>query len=133
MPLGFPVDPEVYNINSGSSESKISAGQLSLTLFNSSCHHFSFLFKVIPLFILFKTITDSTQSQSVKASFTIDFKSIVLFPLKLPSDVKTILQEASLILAAKAVDEKPANTTEWTAPILAQASTATANSGTIGK
>ena len=120
-------------MNNGSSESIISALQSSFTFFNSSCHHFSLFFKVIPLLIIFITITESTQSQSFNASSTIDFKSIVLLPLKLPSDVKTILHEASFILAAKAVDEKPANTTEWTAPILAQARTATANSGTIGK
>ena len=120
-------------MNKESSESIISGGQSSFTFNNSSCHHFSLFFKVIPLLILFKTITESTQSQSFSASSTIDFKSIVLFPLKLPSDVKTILHEASFILAAKAVDEKPANTTEWTAPILAHASTAIANSGTMGK
>ena len=41
-----------------------------------------------------------------------DFKSIVLFPLKLPSAVMTILQLASFTLAANAPDEKPANITE---------------------
>ena len=131
--MGFPVEPEVYKINNGSSESIISAELLSSTLSNSSFHHFSLWFKVIPLFILFNTITESTQLQSFKASSTMDFKSIVLFPLKLPSDVRTILHDASLILADSAEEEKPANTTEWIAPTLAQAKTAIASSGTIGK
>ena len=123
----------MYKINKGSSESIISAGKLSSTLSSSSFHHFSFSFKVIPLFIRFNTITESTQSQSFKASSTIDFKSIVLFPLKLPSEVRTILHDASLILADSADEEKPANTTECIAPTLAHAKTAIASSGTIGK
>ena len=44
----------------------------------------------------------------------------------------TILQSESLILVANATAEKPAKTTEWIAPILAQASVAIANSGIIG-
>ena len=70
--MGFPVEPDVYKINKGSSESIISGGKLSSTLSNSSCHHFSFSFKVIPLFIRFNTITESTQSQSFNAWCTAD-------------------------------------------------------------
>ena len=44
----------------------------------------------------------------------------------------SMAQEASLILAARAVEEKPANTTECIAPILAQARTAMVSSGTMG-
>ena len=47
-----------------------------------------------------------------KASSTIPFKSIVLFPLNDPSAVITILQSESFILVANALAEKPANTTE---------------------
>ncbi len=71
--------------------------------------------------------------QSFRASSTIPFKLIVLFPLKPPSEVITILHLLSLILLDNAFEEKPANTTECIAPILAQAKTATANSGIIGK
>ena len=72
------------------------------------------------------------ELQSSKASSTIDFKSINLDPLKLPSAVNKTLHWESLILAAKAVAENPAKTTECTAPILAHARTATVSSGTIG-
>ena len=44
----------------------------------------------------------------------------------------TILQSESLILVDNAVDENPAKTTEWIAPILAQANNEMANSGIIG-
>ena len=57
---------------------------------------------------------------------------MVFEPLKDPSEVITILQSESLILVAKAVAEKPANTTEWMAPILAHARTDIASSGIIG-
>ena len=51
-------------------------------------------------------------------------RSITLEPLKLPSAVNKILHSESLILAASAVDENPAKTTECTAPTLAHAKTA---------
>jgi CBS domain-containing protein len=57
---------------------------------------------------------------------------IFLAPRKFPSDVSTILASQSLIRSAKELAEKPANTTECTAPTLAQASMAMAASGTIG-
>ena len=60
------------------------------------------------------------------------FKSITFEPLKLPSAVNKTLHSESLILAAKAVAENPAKTTECTAPTRAQARTAIVNSGTIG-
>ena len=82
--------------------------------------------------VLFATNTFSTPGHFSKASSTIPFKSIDFFPLKEPSAVITILQSESLILVAKAVDEKPAKTTECIAPILAQANKEIANSGIIG-
>jgi len=82
--------------------------------------------------ILFNTMDFSIVGLDSKASSTIDLKSTVLFPLKTPSDVNIILHSASLILVESATDENPAKTTECTAPILAQANTEMANSGTIG-
>ena len=58
---------------------------------------------------------------------------MVLFPLKLPSEVMTILHDESFILADSAPAENPANMTEWIAPIRAQANTLTASSGIMGK
>ena len=47
-------------------------------------------------------------------------------------DVSTTLACASCMRSAKAWAEKPANTTECTAPILAQANTAIVSSGIMG-
>ena len=57
---------------------------------------------------------------------------IFLAPRKFPSDVKTILALQSFILSANALEENPAKTIEWIAPILAQDNIAIAASGTIG-
>ena len=90
-------------------------------------------FIVTSVLVLLATKTVSTQGHFSKASSTIPFKSTDLFPLNPPSEVITILHSESLILAETADAEKPAKTTECIAPILAQAKTATANSGIIGK
>ena len=132
-PLGFPVEPEVYNINSISSESKISGSHWDETSHMQSCHQKS-LPDVILIFcfVLSNTITLSIVLHFSRASSTTGLTGIVLFPLKFPSEVKTIFAWQSFILSASEVDEKPAKTTEWTAPTLAQANIAIAASGTIG-
>jgi hypothetical protein len=48
-----------------------------------------------------------------------------------PSPVIRTLASASLIRSRRASAENPPNTTEWGAPILAQASMAAGSSGTI--
>ena len=70
--------------------------------------------------------------QSVSASSTMAFRSIILSPRNAPSAVMSNAHWASLILAASAEEEKPAKTTECTAPILAQARTAMVSSGIMG-
>ena len=50
-----------------------------------------------------------------------------------PSAVTSTLASASLILSRRASDENPPKTTEWAAPIRAQASIATGSSGIIGR
>ena len=132
--MGFPVDPEVYNINNGSSASITSALQNFSAFSNKGLNKTSlpstrFILELIRL----TTSTVSTISASNKASSTIPFKSIVLFPLYEPSEVITILDSQSLILVESALAEKPAKTTECIAPILAHARTVIANSGIIGK
>ena len=134
MPLGLPVEPEVYRINNGSSASMISATLLSVASSKSGCNHWSrpdFIF--IEVLVLFTTKTFFTQGLLSNASSMIPFKSIVLLPRYPPSEVITISHSQSLILAATADAENPAKTTECMAPILAQAKTETANSGIIGK
>jgi len=60
------------------------------------------------------------------------FMGIAFAPRKVPLAVMRVLQVESTILSASASAEKPPNTTECMAPILAQANIATAASGTIG-
>ena len=62
---------------------------------------------------------------------TFSFSGTISPLLQAPSAVMTNLACASLILSAKASDEKPPKTTEWTAPILAQASIDTTISGVM--
>src|SRR5690554_601468 len=133
MPFGCPVEPEVYRMNSGSSASIISAGHSDEASSNKGCNQVSRpSFIEILLSIRLTTNTCSTPEQDSNASSTIPFKSMVLLPLNEPSAVMTILQSESLILVDRAVEEKPANTTECMAPILAQAKIAMLNSGIIG-
>ena len=60
------------------------------------------------------------------------FIGIALSPRKVPLAVIRVLQVESTMRSAKASAENPPKTTECIAPILAQASIATAASGTIG-
>ena len=72
-------------------------------------------------------------SSLVLASSTI-FLSGMDFPPRIPSQaVTTNGDSAAEILDASASAEKPANTTEWTAPILAHASIVMGSSGIMGK
>ncbi len=71
--------------------------------------------------------------QCSTASSAVSFKFIVFPPLYPPSAVINILAPASIMRSARAFAEKPAKTTEWIAPILAQASIEIASSGTIGR
>ena len=111
----------------------IAGVQLSANPSIKSCHHISFRgFQLISWKVRWKTIHFLTLSHSVKASSAISFNGTVLLPLNAPSEVMSKAQEASLILAARAEEEKPAKTTECTAPIRAQARTAMVSSGTMG-
>ena len=131
--MGFPVEPEVYKIKSGASASIISIGQLEVTFSISSCHQTSLPFFIeIVFFVRSKTMHFSIEGVVCIASSEISFKGVIFAPLNPPSAVIRILQSASLILSESDFAENPANTTECIAPILAQAKTAIANSGTIG-
>ena len=113
IPLGLPVDPDVYKIKSGSSEFMISASKFESTFSNSSCHQTSLPFIIFMLvLVLFNTIHFSIEGAFFMASSDILFNGITLSPLKPPSAVSKILQSASLILSDNDFDENPANTTE---------------------
>ena len=134
IPLGFPVDPEVYKINNTSSESIISGAHTDDKPSIKSCHHKSIdLFQLTDSNVCCNTTHFLIVSQDFNASSAMSLRGIVLSPLKPPSAVIKKLEPESWILAASAEAEKPAKTTEWMAPILAQARTAMVNSGTIGK
>src|SRR5690606_3435787 len=134
IPFGLPVDPEVYNINKGSSASIISGSQSLDAASNKGCNHSSLPSSIcISSLVLLVTKTHSILSQCSKASSAIPLMSIDFFPLYEPSEVISSLQLESLILIESAVDENHPNTTECIAPILAQAKIATVNSGIIGR
>ena len=70
------------------------------------------------------TSTFSTPGQCAKAASTLAFSGMRLPPRTPSSAVMTSLESQSLMRPARLSGEKPANTTEWTAPIRAQASIA---------
>jgi len=79
------------------------------------------------------TTTFSTVAQpSLRARSTLAFSGTVLPPRMPPSAVMTALAPASSMRSFRASAEKPPNTTEWVAPIRAQACMATTASGTMG-
>src|SRR5213594_4059605 len=109
-----------------------SGGQQVLAVFISSCHHRSFGPILISVPMRLKTTTRSTDGTAGSDSSTTFFSSTFLPFLTPPSAVMIILDCASFALSTSACEEKPEKTTEWTAPILAQASIAMGNSGTMG-
>ena len=117
----------------GSSESIGSGLQLvSASCAKSSYHKSLFSFHEISSPVLLITNVVLTPGQAFRASSTLAFNG-TFFPPRTPSSaVITIEQSASRILSLRDSGEKPPNTTECIAPILAQASIANAVSGIIG-
>ena len=112
----------------------ISASQkLSTSIIKSSNKKSLLLLILTDSLVLFTIKTFWSDLQISNASSTIFLRFKIFSPLNEPSEVIIILLLQSSILVAKALDEKPAKTTEWIAPILAQARTENANSGIIGK
>ena len=74
-------------------------------------------------------MTFSTDLEFSRASSTTFFTGIIFSPLKFPSEVNMAFAWQSFIRSDRAVEENPAKTTEWIAPILAQAKIAIAASG----
>jgi hypothetical protein len=73
-----------------------------------------------PVFLT--TSTFSTPGAFFSASSTFALSAMVLPPRRPSSAVMTILLSQSLIRPESESGEKPPNTTEWTAPMRAQAS-----------
>src|SRR5260221_13524498 len=72
--------------------------------------------------VRFTTMQDCTEGVSFNASSTAGFSLISVPRRQPPSAVTTTLHCASLMRSISAVLEKPPKTTEWVAPIRAQAS-----------
>ena len=111
----------------GSSADIISGGQYACTREVSSCHHLSRPSVQGTGFpVRLRTSTCSTEGHSFKAASTIAFVAIV-FPPRRPSSVVISKRDAqSRTRSRRDSAENPAKTTEWTAPIRAQAKKAAA-------
>ena len=78
------------------------------------------------------TTTCSTHGVSATAASTCPFSPTTAPRRQPPSAVTTTRASASRIRSRRASEENPPNTTEWGAPIRAQASMAVGSSGIIG-
>ena len=83
--------------------------------------------------MIFTTITFFTLGQVFRASSAFAFSGTERPPRRPASAVISKLDSQSCSRFARLSGEKPPNTTEWIAPTRAQASIATAASGTIGR
>ena len=81
----------------------------------------------------FATITFLTLGQVFSAASAFAFSGTVRPPRRPSSAVISRVESQSWIRLARLSGENPPNTTEWIAPMRAQASIATAASGTIGR
>ena len=127
------MEPDVYNIKRGSS-AFISSGIHSKSAFSIiSCHHKSrslLISTSIP--VLLTTITCSIEGVSDTALSAFAFIGIFCFVPRTPvSCVIKTLHEESLIRSRRDSGLNAPKTTECTAPILAHASIAIGNWGTI--
>jgi len=112
-------------MNSGSSAPMGCGSQLSAAAARSSSYQASrpACMATLPP-VRRTTITSVTSGQCLRASSTLAFRGTAL-PARMPSSaVTTILESQSWMRLARLSGEKPPNTTEWTAPMRAQASMA---------
>ena len=73
------------------------------------------------------------SGQEASAASVLAFSGTVRPPRRPSSAVMTSVEAQSMMRPARASGEKPPKTTEWIAPMRAQARTATAISGIIGR
>ncbi len=124
-PFGFPVDPEVYRIKRGSSDSIGSGSHSDGTVLASSSHRRSrsvFHPTDAPVRVTTSTLVQSGHRS--RAWSTLALSGIALFPRTPSSAVIKKDDSQSMILSARESGENPPNTTECIAPIRAQASIA---------
>ena len=77
------------------------------------------------------TSTFSIDGVSATASSAVAFSGTTLPRRQAPSPVTSTVHSASLMRSRSESFEKPPNTTEWAAPMRAQASIAIGSSGTM--
>jgi hypothetical protein len=134
-PFGFPVEPDVYRMNKGSSEPIGSAAEGLRTsgALISCAHHVSRPGSMSTSPEPRRTtMHDSMLGHSNSASSALALSG-TLRPPRMPSSaVMSIFAWQSWIRPRSAEELKPPKTIEWIAPIRAQASMAITSSGTIG-
>ena len=121
-------------MKSGCSLSWATASCWSLAESTTSCHQTSrSSFHATSSLVRCTTRTFSTVLSPSTAASTAGLSGAVLPRRNWPSAVMTSLASASAMRVRRASAEKPPNTTEWGAPIRAQASMAATASGIIGR
>ena len=135
MPLGLPVEPEVYSRNSGCSASTQAGSQLvGLALDRVAPPQVALRIHVHGHAGVLEhdDLLDATSQPSSSALSVAALSSTTLPPRQPPSAVITKRAPASSMRSRSDSAEKPPNTTEWMAPMRAQACMATMASGTSG-
>ena len=138
MPLGLPVVPDVYSRKRRSSLSIDSGSHVASASASSSWYQWSrpsvMSMSASPPEALMRstTTTCSTDGVLASATSTVGLRRPGLPRRQPPSAVMTTLHSASLMRSASESALKPPNTTEWAAPMRAQASSAAGSSGIIG-
>ena len=135
MPLGLPVEPEVYRMNNGCSALTQVGSHTSDWPFTTSCSHTSRLVSqatLVPVRLYTTTLWMDSQPPSISASSTAGFNGISRPPRNCPSAVSTAVAPASIMRSCRLLAEKPPNTTEWIAPMRAHACMHTTASIDIG-
>ena len=112
-------------MNKGSSAPIGSGGQCASTSASASCSQRSRPSTHATSWPVRRTTRTRGSSAVCRSAWsTLSLRGVTRPPRGAPSAVTTTLAPQSSIRLASASGEKPANTTEWTAPIRAQASIA---------
>ena len=123
-PLGLPVEPEVYSRKSGCSASTHSGSQVLAWPASTSLIQRSrpaVMVMSAPVRLTTSTFLTLSQPPKVRASSTMALSGRCLPPRTCWSAVITATAPVSSIRSRSDCAEKPPNTTEWVAPMRAQA------------
>ena len=118
-------------MNSTSSAFIGSGGQFGAAAARASCHQMSLSVQAMSCSVRRTTSTFSIVGHIATASSAMSLSGMICPRRHAPSPVMTSLQEASWMRSARADAAKPPKTTEWIAPMRAQASIEIGSSGTM--